>query len=140
MKRRLPKSWHRCLVGFGGKKKIGQGFFKFFFVLTPKNESSCVFLRSKCQNFLFFKKVRKKTNKRDRIVRKLGSPDRKLATMRLFWISLEVLILASLSAGTSPLTSYANFWNAELQPVETEEEFLAVKEYDSSVSDPRKPC
>jgi hypothetical protein len=30
----------------------------FFFVLTQKNESSCFFLRSKCQNFLFFFKVR----------------------------------------------------------------------------------
>ena len=52
-------------------------------------------------------------------------------------IALEVLILATLSAGTSPLTSYANFWNEELDLTEArrpEEEFLALKDYKSSVS------
>jgi hypothetical protein len=45
--------------------------------------------------------------------------------------------LASLSSGTSPLTSYADFWEEELESGDGEveqETFMGTKEYESQVS------
>ena len=58
--------------------------------------------------------------------------------MKSICIYFGVVCVASLCSGTSPLNSYANFWEEELEPVQPgheEEEFLATKEYESIVSE-----